>query len=166
MSGNLPGLPGSLADDDPDEYNRRRIETMRAAKRPWREPKGRTSRDVTRRAFDKARSFIKQVSPEMAEILYDLARHAEDERVRSVCAIAMLDRAGHRPRDYDPNEDREEAPAFNPRSYSADELDLIERALALVLERRRGSARANGSPYGAAVIDGQVLPEEGGGVGS
>ena len=33
--------------------------------------------------------------------LIELAKTAEDERVRSVCLVAVLDRAGVRPIDYD-----------------------------------------------------------------
>ena len=68
--------------------------------------------------------------------MIDLALHAEDERVRSICAVAVLDRAGVRPVDFDPAEELEERPSFNPRDYSPEELNLIERALRLMVERR------------------------------
>ena len=41
----------------------------------------------------------------MMRELIDLAKTAADERVRSVCLIAVLDRAGVKPIDYDPAEE-------------------------------------------------------------
>ena len=65
--------------------------------------------------------------------LINLAKNAVDERVRSVCLIAVLDRAGVRPIDYDPAEDAAaRQPKFDPSLYSPEQLDEIERTLRLV----------------------------------
>ena len=71
------------------------------------------------------------------EVLVGLASDPEVEpRVRSVCAMAVLDRAGIRPIDFDPNEAKDEGFDFNPRDYSPEELDQIEAALRLMIEKR------------------------------
>jgi hypothetical protein len=68
--------------------------------------------------------------------LIDLAKNAVDERVRSVCLVAVLDRAGVRPIDYDPTIDKaSESPKFDPSLYSSEELDLIEHVLRLMVDR-------------------------------
>jgi len=56
--------------------------------------------------------------------------------VKSVCAVAVLDRAGVRPADFDPAEEKVERRNFNPRDYSPEELRVIETALRLIVERR------------------------------
>ena len=48
------------------------------------------------------------------------ADNAEDERVRSVCRLAVLDRAGIRPIDFDLDEAKDEGFDFNPRDYTPD----------------------------------------------
>jgi hypothetical protein len=53
--------------------------------------------------FD-CRRIARDASPEMMRGLIELAKNAEGERVRSVCIIAVLDRAGVRPIDFDPKE--------------------------------------------------------------
>ena len=65
--------------------------------------------------------------------LVDLATSAEDERVRSVCLIAVLDRAGVRPIDYDPAEDAAaRKPRFDPSLYTPEQLVQIEATLRMV----------------------------------
>ena len=59
--------------------------------------------------------------------------------MRSVCLVAVLDRAGVRPIDYDPTVDKaSERPRFDPSLYSSEELDLIERVLRLMVDRAGG----------------------------
>jgi hypothetical protein len=54
----------------------------------------------------KAGESLATPPPDVMRELVRLALSAEDERVRSVCAVAVLDRAGVRPIDVDPNEGR------------------------------------------------------------
>jgi hypothetical protein len=63
---------------------------------------------------------------------------SDDERVASVASNAILDRAWGRPRDFDPASERPPS-TFNPRDYSPEELDLIEKALRLMLGRGASS---------------------------
>lgn len=74
--------------------------------------------------------------------LIDLGKNAEDERVRSVCLVAVLDRAGIRPIDR-PKPEPEQRPAFDPRAYLPEELAIVEAALKLIVE---GSAARRGAP--------------------
>ena len=71
--------------------------------------------------------------------LIDLGKNAEDERVRSVCLVAVLDRAGIRPIDR-PEPEPEQRPAFDPRAYLPEELAIVEVVLKLMVEGR-GQAR-------------------------
>ena len=56
------------------------------------------------RFYYECRRIARDASPEMMRGLIELARTAQDERVKSVALVAVLDRAGIRPIDYDPNE--------------------------------------------------------------
>ena len=110
---------------------------MRARNRAFRWPKGVSGNPTGQSVFyHEARKLGRRAAPAVMQELINLALHAEDERVRSICAVAVLDRAGVRPVDFDPAEERQERPAFNPRDHSPEELDLIERALRLMVERR------------------------------
>ena len=100
----------------------------------FRFPKGRSGNpDGQSRFYHACRQLAREASPEMMAGLIDLAKNAVDERVRSVCLIAVLDRAGVRPIDYDPAEDAAaRQPKFDPSLYSPEQLDEIERTLRLV----------------------------------
>jgi hypothetical protein len=50
------------------------------------------------------RRIARDASPEMMRGLIELARTAQDERVKSVALVAVLDRAGIRPIDYNPED--------------------------------------------------------------
>ena len=87
-------------------------------------------------AYYESRQLARIASPRMMQGLIEDADNAEDERVRSVCRLAVLDRAGIRPIDFDPLEGKDEGFDFNPRDYSPEELDQIEAALRLMIEKR------------------------------
>jgi hypothetical protein len=86
------------------------------------------------RVYEQARLLARAAAPRMMAGLIKLAETAEDERVRSVSLIAVLDRAGLRPIETDPFPDIK--PPFNPRLYTPEELATIETALKLIKERR------------------------------
>ena len=77
---------------------------MRARNKAFRWPKGQSGNpDGQSRYYHVCRKLAREASPEMMRVLIDLAMDTEaDERVRSVCAVAVLDRAGIRPVDFDP----------------------------------------------------------------
>ena len=84
----------------------------------------------------------------MMQVLIDLAKDpAADERVRSVCAVAVLDRGGVMPIDK-PEVEPETKPAFDPRVYNPADLAAIGSALKLMLAGGSAAADAEVMPPG------------------
>jgi hypothetical protein len=117
--------------------------------RAFRFSKGQSGNpDGQSRFYHACRKLAREAGPEMMAGLIDLAKNAVDERVRSVCLVAVLDRAGVRPIDFDPTVDEAaERRKFDPSIYTREELDLIERVLRLMVDRTGGQegVRAIGS---------------------
>ena len=114
---------------------------IRARNRAFRWPKG-TSGNPTgqSRFYHECRRLAREAGPEMMKVLIDLASDpAADERVRSVCAVAVLDRGGVKPIDK-PEAEPELRQKFNPRAYTPADLAVIEAALKLMAQG--GSAPA------------------------
>lgn len=80
--------------------------------------------------------------------LVELSRTAKDERVRSLCLVAVLDRASVKPIDYDPDEEKQAARTFNPKDYTPEELDYIEAAPKLIIERQEGKEKGSSAERG------------------
>ena len=113
----------------------------------FRFPKGQSGNpDGQSRFYHESRKIAREASPEMMRGLVDLARTAEDERVRSVCLIAVLDRAGVRPIDHDPAEDTAAArkPGFDPSLYTSEQLELIEATLRMIAATQAQAEAENG----------------------
>jgi hypothetical protein len=73
--------------------------------------------------------------------LVELAKTAEDGRVRSVCLIAVFDRAGVKPIDYDPAEEAaNRKPTFDPLPFTNAELEQMQ-AMFLLIDERQGLVR-------------------------
>lgn len=124
-----------------------RVEILKARTKAFRFQRGRSGNpDGQSRFYHEARMLARRAAPEMMKELIELARHAEDERVKSVCLVAVLDRAGVRGIDFDPTEEKAERPQFNPRDYSKEELELIERALRIIIARREEKALQAAGP--------------------
>jgi hypothetical protein len=84
--------------------------------------------------YGEAVSLARQAAPTAVRRLIELMA-SEDERVASVAANAILDRAFGKPRDYDPTAEGASAKStFDPRRYSAEQLAQIEKALRIVVE--------------------------------
>jgi hypothetical protein len=66
---------------------------------PWRWSPGRSGNPHGVGLYQEARQLARQAGAAVMERLIDLALHAEDERVSSVCCVAVLDRAYGRPRE-------------------------------------------------------------------
>jgi hypothetical protein len=119
------------------------IAILKARTKAFRFAKGQSGNpDGQSRFYHEARMLARRASPEMMERLVELARSSEDDRVSSICAMAVLDRAGVRPIDFDPSEEKSALPAFNPRDYEPAELDVIEAALKIMVERRKRQREA------------------------
>jgi hypothetical protein len=100
----------------------------------FRFPKGQSGNpDGQSRFYHACRKLAREASPEMMAGLIELAKNAVDERVRSVCLIAVLDRAGVRPIDYIPTEDAAAGRTrFDPSLYTPEQLAEIEKILRMV----------------------------------
>jgi hypothetical protein len=57
----------------------------------------------------------------------------EDSRLRYMAATWVHEQAWGKPKEYDPASEKPSEPEFNPRAYPPEQLDLIEKALRLLL---------------------------------
>ena len=80
-------------------------------------------RERSVKLFAEVQKIYRECSPAAAREMCRLALEAEDERVHSVCAGMVMDRAWGRPKEYDPNaETPKKSPPFDPKLYTTDEL--------------------------------------------
>ncbi len=109
------------------------LAVMRAGNKAFRWPKGQSGNPSGQsRYYHVCRKLAREAGPEMMKVLIGLAKDpAADERVRSVCAVAVLDRGGVMPIDK-PEVEPEQGPRFDPRAYSAEDLAVIEAGLKLM----------------------------------
>jgi hypothetical protein len=129
---------GRAADSDPLTSGVRARAEFAARGKAFRFPKGQSGNpDGQSRFYHQCRKLAREASPEMMRELIDLAKTAEDERVRSVCLIAVLDRAGVRPIDFDPaQEQAKKAPPFDPSLYSIEELRQMQSVMLMIAQRQ------------------------------
>lgn len=81
------------------------------------------------RAYYRARELARLAAPDMIENLIELAKNGTDERVRSFCCVAVLDRGGVKPIDYDPNADPGAKPMFDVEKLSPEERDALRKMI-------------------------------------
>ena len=131
---------GRAADSDPLISGVRARAEFTARGKAFRFPKGQSGNpDGQSRFYHQCRKIAREASPEMMRELIDLAKTAEDERVRSVCLIAVLDRAGVRPIDYDPKaEGPKQPPPFDPSLYTTEELRRMQEVMMMIAQRQGG----------------------------
>ncbi len=110
------------------------LAVMRARNKAFRWPKGVSGNPTGQsRFYHECRKLAREAGPEMMSVLIGLAKDpAADKRVRSVCAVAVLDRGGVMPIDK-PEPEPEPRQKFDPRSYTPQDLALIDAALKLML---------------------------------
>lgn len=148
----------TLTPDENAELLKRRTQAFR-----W--PKGQTGNPGgVNRFYMQSRLLARRAAPQMTRVLIALALDEnEDSRVRSVAAVAILDRAGVRPIDFDPNAEKQPM-AFNPRDFDPGELDQIEAALKLIVERGQPKKIAPPPEDAGAeepeALDGEIIPPE------
>jgi hypothetical protein len=129
---------GRAADPDPLTSGVRARVEFTARGKGFRFPKGQSGNpDGQARFYHRCRKIAREASPEMMRELIDLAKTAEDERVRSVCLISVLDRAGVKPTDK-PMEEEEakRPPPFDPSLYSVDELRRMQEVMLMIAQRQ------------------------------
>ena len=82
---------------------------------PARTRGGPDDRERSVKLFAEVQKIYRECSPAAAKEMCRLALEAEDERVRSVSAGMVMDRAWGHPREYDPNaESAKKPPPFDP----------------------------------------------------
>jgi hypothetical protein len=110
------------------------LAVTRARNRAFRWRKGTSGNPSGQsRFYHESRKLAREAGPEMMSVLIGLAKDpAADERVRSVCAVAVLDRGGVMPIDK-PEAEPESKAAFDTRAYSEADLAVIEAALKLMV---------------------------------
>ena len=87
--------------------------------------------------FAEVQKIYRECSPAAAREMCRLALEAEDERVRSVCAGMVMDRAWGKPKEYDPNaEAPKRAPPFDPSLYTTEELRRMQEVMLMIAERQ------------------------------
>jgi hypothetical protein len=96
--------------------------------------------------YHQCRKIARAASPEMMYGLIELANNAEDERVRSVCLVAVLDRAGVRGEDYNPDRDPEIRPKLDVSRLSPEERGELRRLLELATLQQSPEAQDPHSP--------------------
>jgi len=76
------------------------LEILKARTKAYLLKKGKPGNPDGQARFDhECRKLSNRTAPDMMRGHAELANNAEDERVRSVCLVAVLDRAGVRPID-------------------------------------------------------------------
>ena len=104
---------------------------------PWRWQPGQSGNPGgISRFYYESRRIFREASPEAAQALVDLALHAEDERVRSICLVAVLDRSGVKPIDYDPAQDVT-PPSWDPGALTDEEREQLKALLTKAIEKSK-----------------------------
>jgi hypothetical protein len=109
-----------------------------------RDPRARVRTKDHREYWAEVQDIYRKNSPDAARKIVRLAAECPDERVRSVCANWVIERAWGKPKEYDPDAANEQnKPKFNPALYSTEELERIYDILTMMAERQ-GSLPAKG----------------------
>jgi hypothetical protein len=104
---------------------------------PWRFQPGQSGNPAGLSKFYwETRRLARDASPAVMARLIELALHAEDERVASVCGVAVLDRAGIRPVDFDPSREQSE-PTWDPGKLTAEEREQLKAIYRKMLRQSR-----------------------------
>ena len=105
----------------------------RAKIKGFRWPKGQSGNPSGHsKVYYEARQLAHNAAPDMMRELIKLATTAEDERVRSVCVIAVLDRAGVKPIEASEMLEQmrsEKKITFDIRDYAVEQVDIIKQAM-------------------------------------
>ena len=100
-----------------------------ATLKAYRYPKGVSGNpSEMNRYYFECRKLAKEASPEIMRELIQLGLTAEDERVKSVACVAVLDRAGVKPIDHDPAEDQVQ-PTWDPGALTDEEREDLKALL-------------------------------------
>ena len=88
------------------------------------------------RFYFECRRIFQENAPELARAIVELALDPKvDERVRSVCLVAGLDRAGVKPMDYDPAQDVT-PPTWDPGALTPEEREDLKALLQKMMGKK------------------------------
>jgi hypothetical protein len=109
-------------------------------------------RERSVKLFAEVQKIYRECSPAAAREMCRLALEAEDERVRSVCAGMVMDRAWGKPKEYDPDKEApKQAPPFDPSLYSIEELRRMQEVMLMIAQRQGMRPPEEGAAVGPAV---------------
>ena len=132
----MPGAKGKIARTlDPVDLA---AERRTKAAYPWRWQPGQTGnpRGLSKFYWE-TRRLARDAAPAVMARLIELALHADDERVASVCGVAVLDRAGIRPTDYNPSEDQSQQPSWDPGALTDEERENLKAYLVKMIRKAK-----------------------------
>src|SRR6516162_11721828 len=140
----MPGAKGRIIDGHAATHvatlpaaTRARSYAGAATLKAYRYPKGVSGNpSEMNRYYFECRKLAKEASPEIMRELIQLGLTAEDERVKSVACVAVLDRAGVKPIDHDPAEDQVK-PTWDPGVLTAEEREQLKALLQKAIGKSR-----------------------------
>jgi hypothetical protein len=137
----MPGAKGKTIDGNAvtvlPAATRARTYAGAGALKAYRYPKGVSGNPSgMSRFYFECRRIFQEASPELARAIVELALDPKvDERVRSVCLVAGLDRAGVRAMDYDPAQDVT-PPTWDPGALTAEEREDLKALLQKMMGKK------------------------------
>ena len=138
----MPGAKGKTIDGNAvtalPAATRARTYAGAAALKAYRYPKGVSGNPSgMSRFYFECRRIFQEASPELARAIVELALDPKvDERVRSVCLVAGLDRAGVKPMDYDPAQDVT-PPTWDPGALTPEERENLKAYLVKMVRKAK-----------------------------
>jgi hypothetical protein len=132
----MPGAKGKIARTlDPVDLA---AERRTKAAYPWRFQPGESGNPGGLSKFYwETRRLARDAAPAVMARLIKLALHADDERVASVCGVAVLDRAGIRSTDYNPSEDQSQQPSWDPGALTDEERENLKAYLVKMVRKAK-----------------------------
>jgi hypothetical protein len=140
----MPGAKGRIIDGNAATHvatlpaaTRARSYAGAAALKAYRFPKGVSGNPSgMNRYYFECRKLAREASPEIMRELIRLGLTAEDERVKSVACVAVLDRAGVKPIDHDPAEDQVK-PTWDPGALTDEERENLKAYLVKMVRKAK-----------------------------
>jgi hypothetical protein len=134
------------------------IEQLKARTKAFRFRKGDPANAAQQAGFNQARLYFqcrqiaRMCSPDMMWGLVELACTSTDDRVRLAAQIAILDRAGVKPMEFDPNQQLSayDNTSLDERKARLAELTLKANEMLAKLEARNAQQVANPGPRARA----------------
>jgi hypothetical protein len=114
-------------------------------------------RERSVKLFAEVQKIYRECSPAAAREMCRLALEAEDERVRSVCAGMVMDRAWGKPKEYDPDKEApKRAPPFDPSLYTTEELRRMQEVMLMIVRRQGLMPQEEGEAVEPTIVAARV----------